>query len=362
MRRMFMAAVVLAGASAALIGSCAEGIVPPEPTEMVEIKTGLTFDFGPPGPCVGDGSTDPCDVSGGKVPTTYPQVQVTIPAFAIDKHEVTNLQYEYCVAAGGCTDPPFDNAVATEQQDYYGRGRFEQFPVVNITWDQASAYCEFVGKRLPNEFEWERVAKGPDRANPRLYPAEGVKKLSDCFGTDFPVSACRNDTLLDAVDNAPRDFVTENGQNINHMFGNAAEWVDTFYAPSVTTCAGDLPSSCKSCLDCEGLSGTEQTQCQQECKTCGDCAQDGGSVSCFYLCEDTSLRTPFCTAYPSGVSVSTEELTADLTDAPTGRMIRGGNVRINQAQACQLRSDYRLLAADADDSKFNVGFRCAKSL
>ncbi|MEZ4265263.1 MAG: formylglycine-generating enzyme family protein [Myxococcota bacterium] len=364
MRRLILNAMFACGASAVALSGCAEGIVPPEPTEMVEIKSGLTYMFGQSGPCVLEGKVDPCTSS--RVPALFPQAQVTLAAFALDKHEVTNLQYEYCVAAGACSDPPFDNAVATEQQDYYGRARFEQFPVVNVTWQQAKDYCAFVGKRLPTEFEWERAAKGnPDEGKNRVYPAEGVNVLSDCRSSDFTSSACRNDQLMDRTDQPGKDIVMEGGQGINHMFGNASEWVDTQYAPSVTTCASDLPPPCIQRADCDSKPADEQLQCKQDSKTCAACVQDpggAGTLPCFYICEGTALSTPFCVEYPAGISVSLESLTAQLADGPLGPMIRGGNVQINAENGCQFRSDYRLNYANTDDTKFNVGFRCAKSL
>lgn len=367
MRRLILNALFATfacGAAAAALGGCAEGMVPPVPTEMVDVKSGLTYMFGQSGPCVLEGKVDPC--TNGPVPALYPQVQVTLAAFAFDKHEVTNLQYEYCVAAGACSAPPFDNAVATEQQDYYGRGRFEQFPVVNITWKQAKDYCEFVGKRLPTEFEWERVAKGnPDEGKNRVYPAEGLTdKLSSCRSNDFTSTACRNDQLMDRTDQPGKDIVLEDGVGINHMFGNASEWVDTLYAPSVTTCQSELPETCVKLADCDAKPEAEKTQCKQDSKTCSACAQDNGGsgLPCFYICEGKAQSTPFCVEYPEGVSVALESLTATLADGPLGPMIRGGNVQLNAENGCQFRSDYRLNNTNNDDTKFNVGFRCAKSL
>lgn len=364
MRRTSLSLLMVGGLVATVVGGCAEGIAPPEPTAMVNIDSGLTYMFGPAGPCVLEGKQDPCGPTSGRLPTIYPQVQVTLQPFAIDQHEVTNLQYEYCVAAGACSDPPFDNAVATEQQDYYGRGRFEQFPVVNITWQQAKDYCAFVGRRLPTEFEWERVAKGnPEDGQNRVYPAEGVNVLSDCRSSDFTSTACRSDQLMDRTDQPGKDLVLEGGQPINHMFGNAAEWVDTLYAPTVTTCAAELPSpECKQRAECDGLTGEDLIQCNQDSKTCSACVESGGTLPCFYICEGTPKSVPLCVEYPSGTSASLASLTAVLADGPLGPMIRGGNVQLNAENGCQFRSDYRLNYANNDDTKFNVGFRCARSL
>lgn len=43
-------------------------------------------------------------------------------------------------------------------------------------------------------------------------------------------------------------------------------------------------------------------------------------------------------------------------------MIGGGSVSVSDSRACQLRAAYRLDYATIDDSKFDVGFRCAMSL
>lgn len=81
--------------------------------------------------------------------------------FYIDRTEVTFLQYRQCVQAGACTelDPYFDRH----------RIRSPELPVTGVTWDQASAYCRWVGRRLPTRSEWERAAAGP-RGNNFVWP------------------------------------------------------------------------------------------------------------------------------------------------------------------------------------------------
>jgi len=88
-----------------------------------------------------------------------PMHTVYLDAFYIDKTAVTNAQYRKCVEAGACDAP-------RETTDY-DNADYAQHPVVYVNWFQAKAYCEWVGKRLPTEAEWEKAARGTDG---RKYP------------------------------------------------------------------------------------------------------------------------------------------------------------------------------------------------
>jgi len=90
-----------------------------------------------------------------------PEHEVTLPAYWLDRTEVTNAAYGACVAAHACR--PHDPTSA--QKNRFGNDalfRSPDQPITSISWDDALAYCAFSGKRLPREAEWEKAARGTD--------------------------------------------------------------------------------------------------------------------------------------------------------------------------------------------------------
>ncbi len=89
-----------------------------------------------------------------------PQHAVNLPAFYIAKTPVTNAQYKRFVDVQGYQVP------SHWENGQIPKGK-EHLPVVNVSWRDAMAFCQWAGVQLPSEAQWEKAARG---TNGRLYP------------------------------------------------------------------------------------------------------------------------------------------------------------------------------------------------
>jgi len=147
-----------------------------------------------------------------------PQRMVMLGAFAIDRYEVTNFQYQEFVDATSHrkSGPP------SRYAKNMARMRGINQPVVYVSWEDAEAYCQWRGKRLPTEAEWEKAMRGTDG---RLWPWGNVERPNGANwarvqdGHDVTASV---GTVL--TDRSP--------YGVMDGAGNVMEWVADWYAES----------------------------------------------------------------------------------------------------------------------------------
>jgi serine/threonine protein kinase/formylglycine-generating enzyme required for sulfatase activity len=177
----------------------------------------------------------------------WPARKVWLPAFYLDKFEVTNRQYARFLEDvkhktnphAWCADDEPKNKDHTPAA--WGSPKFggDAHPVVGVDWFDAYAYARWAKKRLPTEAEWERAARGtderafpwgPDGWDPRkcVSPEFWLKKsVADDGGwqewTDFAKNAGRVTLPVDALEEGRSPVGCYN------MAGNAAEWVSDGY-------------------------------------------------------------------------------------------------------------------------------------
>jgi eukaryotic-like serine/threonine-protein kinase len=147
-----------------------------------------------------------------------PVHQVTMKQFWMDKVEVTNGMYAICVKAGACR-LPMDFKSQTKDA-YYTDAQYVEYPVVYVTWLQAKTYCEWAGRRLPTEAEWERAARGDDF---RTYP--WGDQLPDGSRVNFN-NQVGDTTKVGSLPAGASPF------GIFDMSGNVAEWINDIYDPN----------------------------------------------------------------------------------------------------------------------------------
>lgn len=181
------------------------------------------------------GEPGACDVSMGE--DSFPEHAVTISPFNMEVYEVSYAQYLTFINLlgpgahrNGCNGQPClqtrteseTSNITYDGATYSVPSVINDFPMTNVTWYGAQAYCEAIGRRLPTEAEWERAARGP---NNNIFP----------WGNTW--DATRASTRRPADGGEPQKvpvFAFPEGSSpygIYNLAGNVAEWVLDWYDP-----------------------------------------------------------------------------------------------------------------------------------
>mgnify|MGYP000011665582 FL=1 len=135
---------------------------------------------------------------------------VRVDAFYIDKFPITNNQYKVFMEETNCEEPAFwqDKRFNNSHQ-----------PVVGVSWDDAIAYTNWAGKRLPEEKEWEKASRSTDG---REYPWGNGKPDQSLAIFDLDISK-----------GAPTNVGTHQSgvspYGCYDMSGNIWEWCQEWY-------------------------------------------------------------------------------------------------------------------------------------
>ena len=153
----------------------------------------------------------------------FEEHRVEVPQFSIDRHKVTNRQYQAFVRDGAAA-PHF---WTKERGRWCGRGMFGLAPLaldapVYVTQQEASAYAKWAGKHLPSESQFHRAAYGTHCGVEREYPWGSSDPLHSHGNFDFhywdPIS-------VNATPAGDSDF------GVSQLVGNGWEWTSTVFAP-----------------------------------------------------------------------------------------------------------------------------------
>lgn len=148
--------------------------------------------------------------SDGGRPSNRPLRYIYLDAFSIDRTEVTVGSFHRYLEEQQDVDPTLNNEILTSNPND---------PVSGVTWEVADSFCQWVGKRLPTEAEWEKSARGPEG---RIYP----------WGDDWDT---RNANTLENDQNHAVPVGSyphaESPYGVMDMCGNAAEWIADYFDP-----------------------------------------------------------------------------------------------------------------------------------
>ncbi len=211
---------------AMVLGTLSLGAAEPQAEKDGRTATGETKKKGPDGAPMILIPAGPFTMgSNDGLPNERPERTITLDDYYIDQYEVTlGLYQKFLEAAKHNAPPTWDDEAASTVGDR---------PAIGMSWEDAAAYCQWVGKRLPTEAEWEKAARGTDG---RRYPWGHMQPFVDIANYNRGLWVSEAVTLVAVTSGlegmSVRHGLKEGGKSpygLYHMAGNAAEWVADWY-------------------------------------------------------------------------------------------------------------------------------------
>lgn len=152
-------------------------------------------------------------------PQEQPRHRVYLDALEIDRYEVANVEYLRFVLSTGANWPQFWRAKPFPY-------KMATHPVINVSWEEADAYCRWAGKRLPTEAEWEKAARGADG---RMFP--WGDEPAGWIRSNIAHSGSKRGAKYPPLANINRYDKGVSPYGAYQMAGNVSEWVSDWFDP-----------------------------------------------------------------------------------------------------------------------------------
>ncbi|MBD2363650.1 ergothioneine biosynthesis protein EgtB [Anabaena minutissima FACHB-250] len=201
--------------------------LPPSPSfqpEMIEIPAG-EFELG----------SNLIDAMDNEIPAH----KVYLDTYWIDRYPVTCGQYRLFIEAGGYHNPQYwsvegwqwlQNEQVTQPLYWIEAQSYDHHPVYGVSWYEAEAYANFVGKRLPTEAQWEKAASWDVQTNRRRTYPWGDDLQTDNYCNCNGLDPIRGDAFINHTTPVNTYPAGQSAYGLYDTLGNVWEWTASWFS------------------------------------------------------------------------------------------------------------------------------------